>query len=159
EVHARTVIAATGVWSDEITAMVPDAPPRIRVRASKGVHIVLPRSAITGEVGLILRTEQSVLFVIPWDAYWIVGTTDTEWALHRAHPTASAQDIDYLLRHLNAVIERPVSTSDILGVYVGLRPLLSGPSNSTARLSREHAVVEPVPGLFVVAGGKYTTYR
>src|SRR5262245_729714 len=65
DVSARTVIAATGVWSDDISAMLPDARPGLRVRASKGVHIVVPRSAITGEVGLILRTATSVLFVIP----------------------------------------------------------------------------------------------
>jgi glycerol-3-phosphate dehydrogenase len=36
------------------------------VRASKGVHIVVPRDKITGDAGLILRTSTSVLLVIPW---------------------------------------------------------------------------------------------
>jgi glycerol-3-phosphate dehydrogenase len=44
-------------------------------------------------------------------------------------------------------------------VYAGLRPLLSGESEFTSRLSREHVVANPVPGLVLVAGGKYTTYR
>src|SRR5690606_35464088 len=101
EVRARTVIAATGVWSDDITAMLPDARPGLRVRASKGIHLVVPRSAITGEVGLILRTATSVLFVIPWGGHWIIGTTDTDWSLDRAHPAASARDIDYLLEQVN----------------------------------------------------------
>ena len=159
DVSARTVIAATGVWSDDISAMLPDARPGLRVRASKGVHIVVPRSAITGEVGLTLRTPTSVLFVIPWGGHWIIGTTDTDWALDRAHPAASASDIQYLLSQVNRVLDRPVRAQDIEGVYAGLRPLLSGEDEVTSALSREHAVVEPMLGLMLVAGGKYTTYR
>ncbi|HEX6967382.1 MAG TPA: glycerol-3-phosphate dehydrogenase/oxidase [Micromonosporaceae bacterium] len=161
EVRARTVIAATGVWTDDLSRMLADVGvrPGLRVRASKGVHLVVPRSAITGAAGLILRTPTSVLFVLPWDGHWIIGTTDTDWQLDRAHPAASARDIDYLLDQVNRVLERPLTTADIEGVYAGLRPLLAGEAESTSRLSREHAVVEPMLGLLVVAGGKYTTYR
>ncbi|WP_310376784.1 glycerol-3-phosphate dehydrogenase/oxidase [Catenuloplanes atrovinosus] len=161
EVKARTVIAATGVWSDDITRMLREVGvrPGLRVRASKGVHLVVPRSAITGEAGLILRTATSVLFVIPWGGHWIIGTTDTDWQLDRSHPAASAKDIQYLLDQVNKVLDRPLSTDDIQGVYAGLRPLLAGEADSTSRLSREHAVVEPMLGLLLVAGGKYTTYR
>jgi glycerol-3-phosphate dehydrogenase len=161
EVRARTVIAATGVWSDDISGLLGEVGvrPGLRVRASKGVHLVVPRSAITGETGLILRTATSVLFVIPWGGHWIIGTTDTDWQLDRAHPAASARDIAYLLDQVNAVLDRPLSTSDIEGVYAGLRPLLAGEADSTSKLSREHAVVEPMLGLMLVAGGKYTTYR
>jgi glycerol-3-phosphate dehydrogenase len=161
EVRARTVIAATGVWSDDISALLGDVGvrPGLRVRASKGVHLVVPRSAITGETGLILRTPTSVLFVIPWGGHWIIGTTDTDWQLDRAHPAASARDIAYLLDQVNAVLDRPLATADIEGVYAGLRPLLAGEADSTSKLSREHAVVEPMLGLMLVAGGKYTTYR
>jgi len=163
DISARTVIAATGVWSDDITDMVAvdGGPfrPGLRVRASKGVHLVVPRSAISGEAGLILRTPTSVLFVIPWGGHWIIGTTDTDWRLDRAHPAATARDIEYLLGLVNEVLDRPLSTSDIEGVYAGLRPLLSGEDESTSALSRRHAVVEPLLGLILVAGGKLTTYR
>ncbi|WDZ85587.1 glycerol-3-phosphate dehydrogenase/oxidase [Micromonospora cathayae] len=161
EVRARTVIAATGVWSDDLSRMLNDVGlrPGLRVRASKGVHLVVPRSAITGETGLILRTPTSVLFVIPWGGHWIIGTTDTDWRLDRSHPAASARDIDYLLHQVNGVLDKPLTTADIEGVYAGLRPLLSGEADSTSKLSREHAVVEPMLGLLLVAGGKYTTYR
>ncbi|WJK34014.1 glycerol-3-phosphate dehydrogenase/oxidase [Solwaraspora sp. WMMA2065] len=161
EVRARTVIAATGVWSDDVSRMLGDVGvrPGLRVRASKGVHLVVPRSAITGEAGLILRTATSVLFVLPWGGHWIIGTTDTDWRLDRAHPAASERDIGYLLDQVNTVLDRPLTPRDIEGVYAGLRPLLSGEADSTSRLSREHAVVEPMLGLLLVAGGKYTTYR
>jgi glycerol-3-phosphate dehydrogenase len=166
-VRARSVVAATGVWSDDIGAMLGTSAPSLKVRASKGVHLVVPRSAIDGaaigsggpQPGLILRTPASVLFVIPWGEHWIIGTTDTPWRLDRAHPAASSADISYLLDQLNRVLTRPVLAESILGVYAGLRPLLAGESDETSRLSREHAVVMPVPGLVLVAGGKYTTYR
>jgi glycerol-3-phosphate dehydrogenase len=158
EVRARTVIAATGVWSDDVSELIRERRG-LRVRASKGVHLVLPRSAVTGDAGLILRTASSVLFVIPWGGHWLIGTTDTDWWLDRAHPAASATDIDYLLAQLNQLLDRPVSTKDIEGVYAGLRPLLSGEDAATSKLSREHAVVEPMLGLMLVAGGKFTTYR
>ncbi|GAA3386570.1 glycerol-3-phosphate dehydrogenase/oxidase [Cryptosporangium minutisporangium] len=158
EVRARTVVAATGVWSDDLSEMLHERPG-LRVRASKGVHLVVPRSVISGDVGLILRTEKSVLFVIPWGGHWIIGTTDTDWDLDRAHPAASSVDIDYILDHVNAVLERPITHEDIEGVYAGLRPLLAGEVEATSKLSREHAVVEPMLGLMLVAGGKYTTYR
>src|SRR6201999_3459224 len=101
----------------------------------------------------------SVLFVIPWGRHWIVGTTDTDWELDKAHPAASARDIDYVLECVNSVLAQPLTREDVEGVYAGLRPLLTGESESTSQLSREHTVAVPVPGLVAVAGGKYTTYR
>lgn len=158
KVHAKQVINATGVWTDDTQSMVGERG-QFKVRASKGIHLVVPRDRIQGSSGLILRTEKSVLFVIPWGRHWIIGTTDTDWDLDKAHPAASAADIDYLLDHVNEVLEQPLTHADVEGVYAGLRPLLSGESDATSKLSREHAVAHTAPGLVVVAGGKYTTYR
>ncbi|MDQ6837283.1 MAG: glycerol-3-phosphate dehydrogenase/oxidase [Actinomycetota bacterium] len=158
EVRARQVINATGVWTDS-TQELASTRGQIHVRASKGVHLVVPKDRIQGDTGLILRTERSVLFVIPWGRHWVIGTTDTDWALDLAHPAASRTDIDYLLDHVNTALTVPLSRDDVEGVYAGLRPLLAGESEATSQLSREHMVSHPVPGLVVVAGGKYTTYR
>ncbi|TDL41433.1 glycerol-3-phosphate dehydrogenase/oxidase [Arthrobacter nitrophenolicus] len=157
-VRAKQVINATGVWTDETQAMVTERG-QLKVRASKGIHLVVPRDRFQSTVGLILRTEKSVLFVIPWGRHWIIGTTDTEWNLDKAHPAASSKDIDYILEQVNRVLKRPLTREDVEGVYAGLRPLLAGENDSTAKLSREHVVAHPVPGLVVVAGGKWTTYR
>ncbi|GAB3544937.1 glycerol-3-phosphate dehydrogenase/oxidase [Arthrobacter tumbae] len=157
-IRAKQVVNATGVWTDETQAMVTDRG-QLKVRASKGIHLVVPRDRFQSTVGLILRTEKSVLFVIPWGRHWIIGTTDTDWDLDKAHPAASSSDIDYILEHVNKVVKRPLTREDVEGVYAGLRPLLAGENDSTAKLSREHVVAHPVPGLVVVAGGKWTTYR
>lgn len=156
-IRARSVISATGVWTDDVQEMAGDHG--IDVVASKGIHLVVPGSAIDSDTGLILRTEKSVLFVIPWPEHWIIGTTDTPWALRRAHPAASRSDIQYLLDRVNTVLRKPIGASDVVGVYAGLRPLLTGESEETSRLSREHAVIVSGSGLVSVAGGKYTTYR
>ncbi|WP_028478491.1 glycerol-3-phosphate dehydrogenase [Nocardia sp. CNY236] len=157
-VRARRVISATGVWTDEMNQLTGVEFP-FRVRMSKGVHILVPRHRLNMDTGLIMRTEKSVLFVIPWYRHWIIGTTDTDWSLDKNHPAASNADVQYLLDQINQVLREPLTGDDIVGTYAGLRPLLSGASADTATLSREHAVAEPVPGLFVIAGGKYTTYR
>ena len=64
------------------------------------------------------------------------------------------------------LLKDPLDHDDVVGVYAGLRPLLKavkkqGESNGgeTTKLSREHTVANPVPGLVLVAGGKLTTYR
>ncbi|WP_156096604.1 glycerol-3-phosphate dehydrogenase/oxidase [Amycolatopsis jejuensis] len=158
EIQAGAVINCTGVWTDELQRL-SGGRGRFRVRASKGVHIVVARDRIVSESGMILRTEKSVLFVIPWRNHWIVGTTDTEWNLDLAHPAATKHDIDYLLEHVNSVLATPLTHDDIEGVYAGLRPLLAGESEETSKLSREHAVARVAPGLVAIAGGKYTTYR
>ena len=157
-IRAKQVINATGVWTDDTQEMA-GGRGQFHVRASKGVHLVVPRNRIQLETGLILRTEKSVLFVIPWGRHWIIGTTDTDWELDKVHPAASSTDINYILDHVNSVLRTPLTPDDVEGVYAGLRPLLAGESEQTSKLSREHSVGQPVPGLTVIAGGKYTTYR
>jgi glycerol-3-phosphate dehydrogenase len=157
-IRARVVVNAAGVWTNDIQELV-GGRGALSVQASKGIHLVVPRDRIRFETGLIMRTETSVLFVIPWGRHWIIGTTDTPWDLDKAHPAASRTDIDYLLGHVNSVLREPLGHEDVEGVYAGLRPLATGESEPTSRISREHTVVAPVPGLVMIAGGKLTTYR
>ncbi|PWJ55398.1 glycerol-3-phosphate dehydrogenase [Quadrisphaera granulorum] len=159
-VRARHVIGATGVWTEETQELF--RAQGLQVRASKGVHIVIPREAVAGDDGFILKTEKSVLFIIPWRTHWVIGTTDTPWDLAKDHPVASAADVDYLLQHANAVLRRPLTRDDVLGVYTGLRPLIqpvASDGSATTKVSREHTTATVRPGLTVIAGGKYTTYR
>ena len=158
DIRAKQVVNATGVWTDDTQSMVGERG-QFKVRASKGIYLVVPRDRFQSKMGLLLRTEKSVLFVIPWGRHWLIGTTDTDWHLDKAHPAATAADIDYLLAHVNEVLNVPLTREDVEGVYAGLRPLLAGESDETSKLSREHLVAHAVPGLVVVAGGKYTTYR
>ena len=162
-VRARAVLAATGVWSEQVGEWLgreSNAP----VVPSIGVHLVLPRSAIELHTAVIARTPSSVLFLLPWGEHWLVGTTDTPWDGERSDPRATAADVDYLLDQANRWLTRPLTRDDIVGVYAGLRPLVAselaeGETAETTKLSREHLVSRPVAGLVTIAGGKYTTYR
>ncbi|MGK5741357.1 glycerol-3-phosphate dehydrogenase/oxidase [Micromonospora sp. URMC 103] len=157
-IAAKHVVNATGVWTNQTRALAGGAVSP-SVRASKGTHLVVPRDRINAQTGMILRTEKSVLFVIPWGRHWLVGTTDTDWGYDNDDCVATRSDVDYLLARVNTVLQRPLTSADVEGVYAGLRPLLSGDSDLTTTLSREHTVASPRPGLTIVAGGKFTTYR
>ena len=163
EIRARRTINATGVWT-EATQDLATSTGGLKVLTSKGIHIVVPKEAIDAETGIFLRTEKSVLFIIPWPRYWVIGTTDTPWTEDVSKPVATAADVDYLLEHANEVLSRPLRRSDIIGVYAGLRPLLQpqlkpGAEAASTRVSREHTVTRVAPGLTAIAGGKLTTYR
>ncbi|CAB4989251.1 unannotated protein [freshwater metagenome] len=158
-IKATATVMCAGVWSDELQSKF-DLKAGYKVTMSKGVHIVLPRSAITSEAGVIIKTQISVLFLIPWGDKWIVGTTDTPYTGDKTEPVASAADVEYILNEANRVLKPKIKREDIIGVYAGLRPLISNNKNSaTTKLSREHTVDRPTPGFLSVAGGKYTTYR
>jgi glycerol-3-phosphate dehydrogenase len=158
DISARVVVNATGVWTGEMERLAGVDEP-LQIRPSKGVHIVVPRSRIDMDLALILPTEKSVLFVLPWGDQWIIGTTDTDWQYGLDHPSASRADVDYLLGHANAVLREPLTLEDITAVYAGLRPLIGGGPGDTAALSRDHTVRRGAPGIVSVVGGKYTTYR
>ena len=166
-ISARHVVQATGAWTatssgSAVRAGQPASTgaPALSVRPSKGVHIVVPRNKIPMDIGLLTRTEKSVLFVIPWGRHWLIGDTDTEWQFDPAYPVANRADIDYLLAKVNIMLREPLTADDIEGVFAGLRPLVAaGSGTDTTKLSREHSVDSPLPGLSVIAGGKYTTYR
>ena len=158
-ISATATVMCAGIWSDELHAKF-DLVPGYGVTMSKGVHIVLPGSAIKSNAGIILKTPVSVLFLIPWADKWIVGTTDTPYTGDRAEPFASREDVQYILDQANRVLTPKLDATEIIGVYAGLRPLVANNKNSaTTKLSREHTVDRPAAGFVSVAGGKYTTYR
>ena len=171
DVSAEAVVVCAGVWTDLVYELA-GVRAGYRVRMSKGVHIVVPWEAVRADTGMIVRTEKSVLFFIPWGERWIVGTTDTDFSGDRAEPAATEEDVEYILAAANRVLAQPLRRSDVIAVYAGLRPLVTAEqsngskgskgskgSRPTTKLSREHVVDVPVPGLASIAGGKLTTYR
>ncbi len=157
EVHGRCVINAAGVWADLVQQLAGEA--QVEIRPAKGVHILIPRESIVSSTGFIAPTGDSVLVVRPWGHFWIIGTTDTPWDFERGEPVANASDINYLLSEVNKWLRTQLTHDDIVGVYAGVRPLISSKGKKTTSLSREHAVLAGPEGLFTIVGGKYTTYR
>lgn len=159
KVHAKSTIMAAGVWTDPLYEKF-GIKPGYAVRMSKGAHIVVPGNAIKAETGVIIKTDVSVLFIIPWGDKWIVGTTDTDYDESREEPLATSEDVTYIINQANRVLEPKLRREQVIGVFAGLRPLVStDPDSPTTKLSREHVVDSPTPGFVSIAGGKYTTYR
>lgn len=157
-VRARCVMSAAGPWTNEVLGMVgKDA--KATVRRSRGVHLVVRGAAIPAGYALIARTPSSVLFLLPWGHVWLVGTTDDDWDGDLAEPSVTRADVDYLLTQANRWLRDPLTDADVVGTYVGIRPLVADGSSDTTQVSREHAIATPTPGLVVISGGKYTTYR
>lgn len=160
EVHARVIVGAAGVWSDHLRQMA-GGDATTEVRQSKGVHLVVPKAAFDSGSAVIARTPVSVLFLLPWGDHWLIGTTDTDDEGSLDEPSVTEADVDYLLEQSNRWLARPLTRDDVVGVYAGLRPLVSTSDSeeSTTTVSREHAVLRPADGFVCVVGGKWTTYR
>ena len=160
ELRARHTILAVGVATDRLLEQATGRA-QATLRPSKGVHLIVPRSSIPMRSGLFMRTEKSIFHAIPWGSdHWLLGDTDTEWQGDVETPLANRTDVEYLLAKVNSVLLRPVRREEICGVFAGLRPLVAADGTAdTTRLSREHRLFSPRPGLTAIAGGKYTTYR
>jgi glycerol-3-phosphate dehydrogenase len=159
-VRAHAIINATGIFSDETRIMdQPDRPKLLSV--SRGSHIVIPNSFLGGSTAVMVpKTEDGrIIFAIPWQGVVLVGTTDIPAHASVVEPDIDADEIDYLLRHIAPYLSAPIAHKDILSVFSGLRPLVTGKENTTSKLSREHHIDIAKSGLVTVAGGKWTTYR
>ena len=160
-IRTRMIFNCTGVWTDSIRRMVdPDAPSI--VRCSRGSHILLDRSFLPGDSGMLIPKTRDgrVLFCIPWHGMTIVGTTDVEQREPDWNPQATEDEISFLLEAAAGYLAKPVSRADVKASFAGLRPLLRAPEGgSTAKASREHAVIPEFGNMITVAGGKWTSYR
>jgi len=157
--RARHVACAAGVWTDRLRELAGGRSTR-RIVPSKGIHVFVAGDRIPMETGVLARTEKSVLFIVPWQGGWLIGDTDTPWTMGPDHAVATGADVDYLLAKANALLAEPLGRDDVHGVTAGLRPLVAEAARSdTTRISRQHVIESPAPGLTTIAGGKYTTYR
>ncbi|HEX3815972.1 MAG TPA: glycerol-3-phosphate dehydrogenase/oxidase [Mycobacteriales bacterium] len=160
EIRARSVINAAGIWSAEIQKLA--GRPTFRVQPAKGVHVVLPLSALDSRTTLFARAEDSVIIIRRWGDYWLLGTTDTPYDGDYSAPRVERAEIDYLLRNINRYLRTKIRREDIVGAFAGLRPLLApmdDDPSATSALSRDHSVIPGPAGLVTIVGGKYTTYR
>lgn len=161
-VRARHIVNATGVFAEQLEELT-GTEPQVRIEPSKGSHLVFSREDVQmGDAAVVLpQTEDNrILFLVPWESRVVFGTTDTGSG-DLDHPTATQDDITYLLGYLNHYMNLNLSEKDIISTYAGYRPLVK-PRNtnaSTAKLSRSHVVLQSSSDLVTIVGGKLTTYR
>lgn len=160
DIHAKVVINATGVFTEEILNM--DSPAQSSVLAvSQGSHFVLPQSFLPGSNAMMIpkTTDGRVLFAIPWQNHVVVGTTDEPVEKTSLEPQAMNDERAFLAGNIRSFLGRELQTADVLSMWSGLRPLIRNGGRSTAKLSRDHKIITSKTGLVTVIGGKWTTYR
>ena len=174
-IRAEVVVNAGGVWSEQVAnlAATPTRSP-VALRPAKGIHVMVPADRLPCDYAAALPVpgDQRAVFVVPWAAdesaglgrgtgrFTYIGTTDTDYDGPLDAPDCTAEDVDYLLRAVNAWTTAGLTPADVTGAWAGLRPLLSDDRGArTADLSRRHAVLQSDNGLVTVTGGKLTTYR
>jgi glycerol-3-phosphate dehydrogenase len=159
-IRAKTVINATGVFTDSILKMDdPSAEPVIS--PSQGIHLMLDKEFLPGDAAILVphTDDGRVLFAVPWHDKIIIGTTDTPMDEVDIEPRALPAEIDFVLKQIGRYLQRVPGPEDIRSVYAGLRPLVKGSSKKTAELSRDHVILVADSGLITITGGKWTTYR
>ena len=167
-VRAATVVNAAGVWSDDVRALDEGTHPDT-IRPAKGVHITVPWEKVRCDIAVVIPVpkDRRSLFLVPWGPlpdgtfqHAYIGTTDTDYAGPLDDPQCTKDDIDYVLRAVNASLTTGITEADITGVWAGLRPLVKAADDGrTADLSRNHALHRSPNGVFTITGGKLTTYR
>ena len=168
DVRARTIVNATGVWSDRVRALDEGRDPD-SIRPAKGIHITVPWHLVRNQIATVVPVpkDRRSVFVVPWGdrgngefAFTYIGTTDTDYDGSIEEPQCTPDDIAYLLRAINASVTTQIDEADILGSWAGLRPLVrDASSDRTADLSRRHSVRVTPSRVVTVTGGKLTTYR
>ena len=158
--RARLVVNAAGPWLDSVCDMLPGGP-KLMVRRTKGVHLLTPQICRNAVV-LLARKDGRLLFVIPWQGYSLIGTTDTDYTGNPDAVTAEAGDVAYLLEEVCRAFPA-LQKANIFYTTAGLR-VLAGSGGRASDISRQHKLVDHetrdgVAGLVSILGGKLTGYR
>lgn len=160
--HAKVVVNATGVFTDQILKM-DDRRAKNMVRPSQGIHLVVDRSFLPGEDAIMIpKTDDGrVLFLVPWHNRVLIGTTDTVLDDHSLEPVALEDEVDFIIGTANRYLSKSVSRKNVLSVFAGLRPLAAPQNGSekTKEISRSHKIMVSKSNLVTITGGKWTTYR
>lgn len=161
-IRAKVVVNATGMFTDTVRHMVDRRAPRM-IAPSQGIHLVFDQSFLRSDSALMVpRTSDGrVLFAIPWHNHTVVGTTDTPIPEALYEPKPLEEEIDFILETAAQYLSRPPKRSDVLSVFVGIRPLVKADTRGkkTSNLSRDHVIHMDNHGLLTITGGKWTTYR
>ncbi len=161
-VKARTIINATGIFSDQVRQMDDPQAPKTVV-PSQGVHLILNKTFLQGNSAIMIphTSDGRVLFAVPWHNKVIVGTTDTPVNEVTLEPRPLKEEIDFLLNTSAQYLKKDPRPEDVLSIFAGLRPLAApaGDAQSTKDISRRHQISVSLSGLITITGGKWTTYR
>jgi glycerol-3-phosphate dehydrogenase len=161
EIRARCTVNATGPWLDETVQPLRRAGKPL-LRLTKGTHLLVPRATEQAHV-LFAKRDGRLFFVLPWNGYTMVGTTDTDYVGDPGDAEASVEDVEYLRSEAARAFPR-ASLDRIHFTWAGVRALVRVEGVAEGEVSRKHAILDHersdgIAGVFSVIGGKITAYR
>ncbi len=163
EVMAPVTLNVAGPWVDRLLRDLPRAERLIG--GTKGSFLVVdpfpgaPQDACFYEA----LSDKRQLVVVPWNGFFLVGTTDLRFEEDPGTATVTQAEVDYLLDETNrAFPSAALDATDIRFSYAGVRPLPYQPEGAEGTITRKHIVFDHAPeteGLVSVVGGKFSTFR
>ncbi len=161
QIRATVFLNCTGPYADAVR-LLANPTLEMRIRPSKGVHIVLPAETLNSDTAILIpkTSDGRVVFAIPFGDSVFVGTTDTDYTALDQEPVLESREVDYLLETLQPYLATPPGRADVRSGFGGIRPLIVSGRADTKTLLRDHEVeVDAQSGLLSLLGGKWTTYR
>ena len=111
------------------------------MRHVKGSHIVVPRVHAEAHAYILQNADKRIVFVIPYqEHYSLIGTTDIPVEAFEHPADLRRRRRDYLLDLANTYLERPLSRSDIVWTYSGVRPLYDDGSDDPSAVTRDYVL-------------------
>ena len=163
-VSARVLVNASGPWVNDVLKSMIGIKPSQAVRLDKGSHIVVRRLFGNGYAFIFQNADGRIVFTIPFQTHFtLIGTTESDYSGDPATAAIDDREIEYLLRAVNLYFREPISRTEIVWSYAGVRVLCERPGKQSRKLSREYVLAldgkRGAAPLLSIYGGKITTYR
>ncbi len=190
-VTSLVLVNATGAWANA-NLLTWGCTPRVPCLLNVGSHLLFSPEAVSASpedcaAALLQHDDGRVLFFIPWQGYWLLGTTESVLEGTPDKWECPPHDHEYLLRAAERYLALIEPTRHIREFFCGIRTIplpqsvvkprtcsvpdawrekpfaspwyLRTVNRDVSALFREAVVDETVPNLFTIYGGKFTTYR
>jgi glycerol-3-phosphate dehydrogenase len=162
EIEARAVVNAAGPWVGGVLDVMLHLESVRRVRLVKGSHVIVPRIFDHEFAYIFQNPDHRIIFAIPYERdFTLIGTTDVEYHGDPSQVAIDSDETRYLCEMADRYFRRPVTPSDVVAAYSGVRPLLDDESTDPSSVTRDYSLELDSGGapLLSVFGGKITTFR
>jgi glycerol-3-phosphate dehydrogenase len=166
EATSRILVNAAGPWVQSLLDHELAIASPGKVRLVKGSHVVVPRIHARRHAFILQNPDRRVIFLIPYEReFTIIGTTDVQVGEDEIRPVISGEEIAYLCAAASRYTAKPVTPSDVIWSYSGVRPLYDDGTEDPSAVTRDYQLLidagkemKDAP-LLSIFGGKITTYR
>ena len=162
-VAATAIVNTSGPWVSRVLGELAGAHEELPPRLVKGSHIVVPRMYEGDHAYILQNDDERIIFAIPYEHdFTLIGTTDKPFEGDPSAPQIDPDEIEYLCASINRYFATPISATDIVRSYAGVRPLFDDGEKDAAAVTRDYVLklgTGSGPQVLSAFGGKITTYR